>query len=430
MRRMKQLAVVVFVILLLLLYSGPEDYLKAKDDLQVNSSADSVVSLEITSPPMVELITKPNSVYSGQVTVKNIGNTSVKVRIYVQDYSVEDGEVRFSEPDPGKPFASASWFQLSDSEALLAPQGYKTVFYTITVPPDASPGAHWAVIFFETIQTDHNDVSGGARIGAVVINTVDGELIYKASVNNYQIAKWSKRNISYSFQVQNRGNVLLKVKPSLSVISWNGSVQNIPLKEVTIYPNAMKNVQGIWTSPRPFGIYDLHFKFDYFDSKSEEHFRQKVYIIPWHWILSGVGVLLVLWLRLRLMKKSRSKLDRSERRFSPPPVVPHLQPSKPIRRTEMDVSVPISRNRKKRLEKPRMVWWGYDRRQVDNYLSELDDVLRESIEEHHRLKEKLNQCISSTHEKLNVRLERKNDPSEEMKLHKLKQMLKQWLEEG
>lgn len=422
----------MIVILLSLVCSSrisAEDHPKMKDDLQVDSSADSVASLEITSPPKIELNTKPNSVSNGQVTVKNIGNTPVKLRIYVQDYSVEDGEVLYSDPDPRKPFASASWFQLSDSEAVLAPQGYKNVSYTVTVPPDASPGAHWAVIFFETVQINKKKVNGGARIGAVVVNTVDGELIYKASVINYQITKWSKRKIPYSFQVQNRGNVLLKVKPLLSVTSWNGSVLNIPLQEVTVYPNAIKNVQGTWTSPSPFGIYDLNFKFDYFDSKSEEHFQQKVYIIPWHWILVSIGVMLVLWLRLRLMRKSRSKPDQSDRHLLPS-VVSHLQSSEPVRRVEIEASHPLSRSREKYRDKPQMVWWGYQRGQVDNYLSELDDVLHESIEEHHRLKEKLNKYISLTHEKLNVRLERKNDPSEKIQLHKLKQMLKQWLEEG
>lgn len=407
---MNKFVIVVAVILLLPLYNGrvsAEDRPKTKDDLQLNSPTDSVASLEITSPPKVELNAKPNSVSSGQVTVKNIGNTSVKLRIYVQDYSVEDDEVLYSDPDPEKPFASASWFQLSNSEAVLAPQGYIDLSYTVKTPPNASPGAHWAVIFFETVQIKKEKVNGGARIGATVINTVDGELIYKASVINYQIAEWSKQKIPYSFQVENRGNVLLKVKPSLSVTSWGGSILNIPLKEVTIYPNATKNVQGTWTSPRSFGIYDLNFKFDYFDSKSEEHFKQKVYIVPWHWILSSIGVMLVLWLRLRLMRKRRSKSDTSERRLSSPAVISHLRPREPARRAEMDASFPLSRNRKKYLEKPRMGWWGYHCTQVDNYLSELDDVLHESIEEHQRLKEKLNKYVSSTHEKLNVRLERK-----------------------
>ncbi len=433
-KKMKKIVIVVIVILLLPLYSGrisAEDHLETQDDLQLKSSTDSVASLEITSPPKVELKTKPNSISNGQVTVKNIGNSSVKLRIYVQDYSVEDGEVTYSDPDPGKPFASAAWFQLSDSEAILAPQGYINLSYTVTTPLNASPGAHWAVIFFETVQINKKKVNGGARIGATVINTVDGELIYKANVINHRITKWSKRKIPYSFQVENRGNVLLKVKPLLSVTSWKGSKHNIPLKEVTVYPNAINTVQGTWTSPRAFGIYDLNFKLDYYDSKLEEHFQQKIYIIPWHWILSSIGVMLVLRVRFVLMRnrKSKSAISISDRRSPPPAVVSHTQSSEPARRAELDESVPLSRNRKKLLEKPRKVWWGYHHVQVDNYLSELDDILRESIEEHHRLKEKLHSYVSSTQEKVTIRLERKKEPSEEMPLKKLKKLLKQIMEE-
>ncbi|MEB3103876.1 hypothetical protein [Ferviditalea candida] len=425
--------IVVIMILLLPLYSfrtSAEDHPETKDDLQFNSSTESVSSLEITSSPKVELKTKPNSVSSGQVTVKNIGNTSVNLRIYVQDYSVDDGEVHYSDPDPDKPFASAAWFRLSDSEAVLAPQGYINLTYTVTTPPDASPGAHWAVIFFETVQVNKKKVNGGARIGATVINTVGGELIYKASVVNYQIAEWSKRKIPYSFQVENQGNVLLKVKPSLTVTSLGGSVNNIPLKEFTVYPNATNSVQGAWTSPSSFGIYDLNFKLDYYDSKSSEHFQQKVYIIPWHWILSGIGVMLVLWLRLRLIGSRRPRPGRSKRRFFPSSISSHLQPGAPVRGAEIDVSVPISRNRKKYMKKPRMVWWGYHCGQVDGYLHELDDGLHELIEEHRLLKEKLNMHIDPTHETLNVRLERKKDTPEEMQLKQLKRLLKQWLEES
>lgn len=431
---MKRIVIIAIVILLLPLCGDrikAEDHLESADDLQLNSSTDSGASLEITSPPKVELKTKPNSVSNGQVTVKNIGNSSVKLRIYVQDYSVEDDEVIYSNPDQGKPLASAAWFQLSNSEAVLAPQGYINLSYTLTTPSNASPGSHWAVIFFETVQINKKKVNGGARIGATVINTVDGELIYKAKVINHRITKWSKRKIPYSFQVENNGNVLLKVKPLLSFTSWNGSIHNIPLKEVTVYPNAINTVQGTWTSPRVFGIYDLNFKLDYYDSKSEEHFQQKIYIIPWHWILSSIGVMLVLRVRFVLMRnrKSESAISLSDRRLPLPTVVSPIQPSEPARRVELDESFPLSRNRKKHLEKPRIVWWGYQRDRVNNYLSELDGALHYSIEEHHRLKEKLNQYVSSTQEKVNVRLERKKEPSEEMQLKKLKMLLKQILEE-
>lgn len=431
---MKRIVIVAIVILLLPLYSGrisAEDHLKSPDDLQLNSSTDSGASLEITSSPKVEIKTKPNSESNGQVTVKNIGNSSVKLRIYVQDYTVEDDEVIYSDPDPGKPFASAAWFQLSDSEAVLSPQGYINLSYTLTTPPNASPGSHWAVIFFETVQINKKKVNGGARIGATVINTVDGELIYKANVINHRIGKWSKRNIPYSFQVENRGNVLLKVKPMLSVTSWNGSINNIPLKEVTVYPNAINSVQATWTSPSVFGIYDLNFKLDYYESKSEERFQQKIYIIPWHWVLSGFGVMLVLRLRFVLMRdrKSKSAISISDQQLTPPSIVSHIQPSKRSRRAEIDEPSLLSRIRKKHFEKPRIVWWGYQRAQVNNYLSELDDALQDSIEEHHRLKEKFNLYLSSTQEKVNIRLERKREPSEEMQLKNLKKLLKQIMEE-
>jgi hypothetical protein len=429
---MKKIHIIVIAILILTLFNNrvfAESTPESRKDIKVSSSIGSSASLEITSSPMVELRTTPGSSDNGHVTLKNTGSDSVQLKIYVQDYSLEDGEVIYSDPDPDKPFTSAAWFKLSDSEALLAPGGYIDLSYTLNTPANASPGAHWAVIFFETVQVNKQKVNGGVRIGATVINTVEGEFVYKANVLSSSIGKWAKRQIPYSFLVENKGNMLLKVKPLLTVTSWNGSVHNIPLDEVTVYPDEVNTVQGAWASPRFFGIYNLDFKLDYYDSKAQEHFQQKILIIPWHWLLAGIGIVLVLRIRHAILKK-KTRPDKLVyvQQLPHPGELPSMQPWEPAKPADSELNQfkSYSRTRKKALGKPRTVWWGYHIPQVNGYLAELDGILHETLEEQGRLKDRINTYSSSIgREKVNIRLERKNAPPEDKELKRIKSLLKE-----
>ena len=91
---------------------------------------------------------------SGTVRVSNPMPTGLSLGLYLSDWSF-DPSGQFTFADAGTLERSVSdWLTISATTLQLGPNETVDLPYTISVPADAAPGTHWAVIFAESEPTE------------------------------------------------------------------------------------------------------------------------------------------------------------------------------------------------------------------------------------------------------------------------------------
>lgn len=164
---------------------------------------------------------------SGSVVVANTGTEIIDALVYVADARVDaKGMPVYDQPSAGArptPRSAATWIglQMPPGSADLAGRPtlrlkageQATVSFAETVPPNARPGDHNAVIFFEMYQPDPADPKGAVskvtgRIGARVVTQVQGEIRDSLKVVGFTVPGLVIGDKApYSFTVVNDGNV-------------------------------------------------------------------------------------------------------------------------------------------------------------------------------------------------------------------------------
>lgn len=236
-------------------------------------------------PSMLELAVEPGTTQAFNINVLNEGTDDQRLRVYDMDYVVTpDNRTTFEKPGHYS-FSCASWIT-TETKAFDLPAGQEeTIAFSITAPPDAEPGSHNAVIFFEVIPKPREDgeteVQSTGRIGTVVLTTVPGEIVREGEIESVSVqSKWlwpSKKlpvvggsSPEYRVVVNNTGNVHITTKGVLyytPTFGWGmGSIQ-LPL--MTVLPRTKRYYEGTLPEPPFLGSYDVTVEIMYGPSMTE-----------------------------------------------------------------------------------------------------------------------------------------------------------------
>ena len=123
----------------------------------------------------------------------------------------ESGSPAFVEPTDGL----GTWMKAGYSSVYLAPRQQKIVPFTITIPQDAEPGGHFAVIFWGTSPGGGNSVGVGAKTGILVLLSVSGDVKEDAGLLDFKTTDsqfwFSTLPVSMEYRFKNDGGD--RVKP-------------------------------------------------------------------------------------------------------------------------------------------------------------------------------------------------------------------------
>lgn len=110
-----------------------------------------------------------------------------------------------------------TWMTTELSSINLGPGQQKIIPFEITIPKDAEPGGHFAVIFWGTSPTGAGGgVSIGAKTGILVLLSVNGEVKEEAGLLNFNTTDskfwYSTLPVSFEYRFKNDGGD--RIKPS------------------------------------------------------------------------------------------------------------------------------------------------------------------------------------------------------------------------
>lgn len=164
------------------------------------------------------------------------------------------------------------------------------VAYTVSIPEDARPGGHYGTVFVlqELGRDDDGAVGMVAKVGALIILKVDGDIVEEAELTGFDIAEQSEEagNLDFEVFIKNSGNVHVVPYGKIEIKDSEGNiVQGIDVESVVdgkgtqtgiraidyirfnadkkiILPGQIRSLKASWKKP-PVGEYSAQLLLKY-----------------------------------------------------------------------------------------------------------------------------------------------------------------------
>ena len=190
------------------------------------------------------------------------------------------------------------WIKINEKPFELNLDEKKDVSFSITVPPDASPGSRFAVLFFATGGSGGGQLNVSARAGSVILLTVPGDVKQTGEVLNFILSKfiWNNHPTGFKFDFQNTGTVYFEPKGLITITNIFGKkVVEIPVAGQVVLPTGMKSIGATWENPGYlFGIYKAHLAVSVTGGGEIATKNATFFALPLYPSLGALGVLLIL----------------------------------------------------------------------------------------------------------------------------------------
>lgn len=235
--------------------------------------AQDALSVEV-NPLRVELKMGAGTSHTQAITVRNDGQTAVRVRARVDDwYLSKDGTPQFAFAKPGAPFSAASWIRLNPTEQLVGPGATVTVRFTLTAPKGTVDGGYRGAVMFEFEPPGANpaargrDVTFRGRVATVVYATV-GKPVSNLELTDLQVRALKNRPPAIVATLRNLGTVHVRTSGTLIIHGPDGAIaRQLQVPNVPVLPESEREVAiDVWDAelPRPLapGTYRVEVKID------------------------------------------------------------------------------------------------------------------------------------------------------------------------
>lgn len=244
------------------------------------------------------------------------------VKVSVEDFYVTDDsmEAKYFVPDdahPLKAYDVINWITVPD-DFTLAPGETKELEFSITVPDGQPTSGYYGIIFFKTDADDATaDTPDGKgvkigvsyRVGALVTLAVQGDEPMRISGQLDEISALEKvfwqGPITVSARLRSDGNVHYKASGKMTIEKFGKKFAMIEIEPEVMYPGKNRLI----TRKTPvkwwdYGIYTVRV-----DMRSEDGSvtfigeSEKFVVFPWIPVCVAAGVVIVLMISVRILKK-------------------------------------------------------------------------------------------------------------------------------
>ncbi len=268
-------------------------------------------------PTKIQLNANPGQTIEGQIFLKNDGTQSQIFYPSFETFREQNGSKTFSTT----PSDLTSWFKLPSSVTLAGGES-RSIPFSLTVPKKASPGGHYAVMWWSTAsasQKSDKHVSIVTRAGILVYLQVSGDIKESGSLSlsgpNFLIGFPANFNVSFD----NTGNVELTPQGTLDIKNiFGGLAASLPFNQggVIILPQSSNEFSLSWKGDGGFyfGFYKVILNASYGHSNQSASQSHWLFLVSWNilYILLGIIILIFVfpWFLHRynnwIIKKARA----------------------------------------------------------------------------------------------------------------------------
>lgn len=200
------------------------------------------------SPALREVIAKPGTTAKFTVTVSNLTKDPIPVKGMMSSFQPLE-EVS---PKDKAIFDASQWLSLSEPAFILYPEQQKRITVTVAVPRDASPGGHYATVFFQpavaATTVTPNTAYIGTKVGVQAFMVVEGDIREGLEASEPKASFINERGpVQFNFDFKNTGNVHLMPTANLEIYDFRARrIASIPIKPSLVLPRTTKPYTVTW----------------------------------------------------------------------------------------------------------------------------------------------------------------------------------------
>lgn len=274
------------------------------------AAAQSPEGLEL-KPAVVEDNAAPGQIFQLTVRVTNIGRTDKTFYLSAKDIKGLDdaGLPVFASPEETTDYSLSSWIDVPKTPLTLKAGEMRAIPFSVRVPSDASPGAHFGGIFLtsEAPQLDASGAAIGISVGTIVSLKIAGDVVEDAQLREFSTDRfvYGSSTVVFSARIANRGNVLVRPHGLIEVTDMFGKkVGSLTVNDsaAPVFPGSDKAYPVSWTAEGfAFGRYQAVVSLVYGDeARKTISGATSFWILPLTPILTVLGIVLALFLGLYL----------------------------------------------------------------------------------------------------------------------------------
>lgn len=288
------------------------------------------------SPPRLELDGDPGSTVTSELKVTNDTNGTITYYTQTENFEAKDesGEPQFVQSKEGL----ATWLSIANSVNFAVGET-KTIPFSVKIPRNAEPGGYFASIFFRTSapNTEAGEVSIGARLGALILLRVNGEIQEGVDILEFSTKDkqrfYTSLPVELYYRFQNTGND--RVKPEGDVIIKNliglkAKVLSANRSDGSVLPRSIRRFEMVWInggggqedvaaepevrnaggffeearyqwSHFALGYYSANLDITYGVNNNTADGTFRFFVLPWQLLIIMIGSLLIILLVLRFI---------------------------------------------------------------------------------------------------------------------------------
>lgn len=276
------------------------------------------------SPVRLEIVATPGEVIDGDYRVTNDTPSERTYYSVTENFRAqgETGVPQFVREQTGL----ANWVS-GPATITLAPNESRTVPFSITVPADAQAGGYFAAQFWASqpqVATGGNTV--GYRVGVLLLVRVSGEITEAGGLLDYEVDKTftATTPLSFSYRFNNDGDDRLLPEGDVVVTNMFGKeVARLDANPTVgnVLPLSARKYDLLWDegfTPEDTTFWDAvthqfsHFHLGFYtatlglsfgaQSEMTDYDTVRVFFLPTQLLLVVLGVVLFLFMLLRIMR--------------------------------------------------------------------------------------------------------------------------------
>ena len=203
------------------------------------------LSLDV-SPIRIHVSLHAGDEYTNSVRVQNSGLEPVRLRAYLQDWSLDEGGTPLFHPAGTEKRTASLWIEAAPSDFLLEPGETKFVRFTAKVPKATPDAGYYGSLILESLPLDrsvqgamHMFVQG--RIATMIYLTVGTPKRSAQITSLLPVQRGDKRYVRLT--VTNDGEDVIRLAGDMSIQAKAGTKGNpIPLPDVPVLPGSRRYV--------------------------------------------------------------------------------------------------------------------------------------------------------------------------------------------
>ena len=221
-----------------------------------------------------------------------------------------------------------TWITTGVSSVSLALGQQKIIPFKITIPKDAEPGGHFAVIFWGTSPAGEGQVSIGAKTGILVLLSVNGNVKEAAGLLNFNTTDnkfWYKTlPVSFEYRFKNDGGDRIKPTGTITIrdtVFLPADTLDANPVEGNVLPNSTRKIKVDWIKyERPadyvapsgvfakfwsdvsyewknfaVGLYSAHFNVSYGVHGGQVNKTVFFFVFPWELVLVMILIFIIIF---------------------------------------------------------------------------------------------------------------------------------------